>query len=517
MPPAELVKKGAPMNTSRSFFEEQLANRRRTIVFAVVTAAWMLAVGFWTVFLQFVLFGALASMFNVYPTVITSDVPFHSGLIGATVALALWLVAALALFWQSASIIPRAVGARAPDGPEATRLARVLNRVLLSSGNASRKPALFVWSVASVNAFAVGRSIGDGSIVVTNALVAQCDDDELEAVLAHELAHLQNGDALHVTQAVCAASAVLVVLYLGATLAVIAGAVTAAVIALIVNVASENDSGIGCFLAIFGVAYALSFGLATVLLITIVFVPITVIAGIALRCAASGLSQTREYLADACAAQWTRNPAKLAALLRRIEGGATALPLRGTAAAPLLLVENQIAGPRAKLRPVDDFFTRGAWSGFLGFLLRSHPPVHRRALLLDQMAGFDRDGWRLPPLNVGQRLSQILAVAVPVVLVAGAVAAIPWQPSAREWWLGRPPAQHAQTLPTWHQAKVTADRVRLRQSPNTDSAILGELPRGTTLLVGQRRPGNRPNESWTEVSFDGRTAAGWVASQFLQH
>jgi len=506
---------GQQMNTSRSFFAEQHANRRRTVVFASLTAVWMLAVGFWAVFLQYVLLGLMAAQFGVYPALLASDTPFVTSLWGAAGALALWATAATFLFFRSSSIVPRAVGAGPPIGSDAMRLTRSLNRVLLASGNAASTPAVFVWPIDSPNAFAAGRSVRDGSIVVSRGLLTLCDDGELDAVLAHELAHLHNGDALHVTQAVCAATAVLLVLYLGATLAVVVGAITAAIIALIVNIADEDDSGIGCLLAIFGVFYALSFGLASLVIVSVVFVPITLIAGTAIRCAASGLSQSREFLADACSAQWTRNPAKLASVLRKIDGNVNTLPIRGAVVAPLLLAENRVGGPRAKLKLFDDFFTRGGWSQFFGFLLRSHPPARMRALLLDQMAGFDLAGWRPPPVGFAQRSRQVIAVIIPAVLVAAAIAAVPWRPQARTVWFPQPPVAQ-QSSEAWVRAEIAADRVRLRQRAKTDAAIIGELARGTPVLARRRISSGESGGNWVEVSLDGRTVSGWVAAQFIR-
>lgn len=503
------------MNTSRSFFAEQHANRRRTAVFASLTAVWMLAVGFWVVFFQYVLLGLMAAQFGVYPALLSSDTPFVTALWGSAGALALWAAAAVFLLLRSSSIVPRVVGASPPTDSDRMRLTRSLNRVLLASGNVAHTPALFVWPIDSPNAFAAGRSVRDGSVVVSRGLLALCDDAELDAVLGHEVAHLHNGDALHVTQAVCAATAVLLVLYLGATLAVVVGAITAGVIALIVSIAGEDESGIGCLLAIFGVVYAFSFGLASLILVVIVFTPITLIAGTAIRCAASGLSQTREFLADACSAQWTRNPGKLASVLRKIDGNVSTLPIRGAIVAPLLLTENRVGGPKAKLKLLDDFFTRRGWSQFLGFLLRSHPPARVRALLLDQMAGFDLAGWRPPPVGLAQRSRHVASVLVPAILVAAAVAAVPWRPEARRAWFPQRPAAQ-QEAGAWVRGEIAADRVRLRQGPSTNAAIIGELARGTPVIVRRQSISAETGAEWFEVSLDGRSVSGWVAGQFIR-
>ena len=70
-------------------------------------------------------------------------------------------------------------------------------------------PKVFIVESAMPNAFATGRNAEHASIVVTNALLTALDTEELEAVLAHELAHLKNGDTL-----------------LGSIIAVLSGALT---------------------------------------------------------------------------------------------------------------------------------------------------------------------------------------------------------------------------------------------------------------------------------------------------
>ncbi len=57
-------------------------------------------------------------------------------------------------------------------------------------------PKVFIVDSAMPNAFATGRNAEHASIVVTNALVELLDKEEIEAVLAHELMHVKNGDTL---------------------------------------------------------------------------------------------------------------------------------------------------------------------------------------------------------------------------------------------------------------------------------------------------------------------------------
>jgi len=60
-------------------------------------------------------------------------------------------------------------------------------------------PRIGIAQIAIPNAFAFGRSLKDGRVCVTNGILSLLDDDELKAVLGHELSHLKNHDVLTIT------------------------------------------------------------------------------------------------------------------------------------------------------------------------------------------------------------------------------------------------------------------------------------------------------------------------------
>lgn len=137
------------------------------------------------------------------------------------------------------------------------------------------------------------------------------------------------------------------------------------------------------------------------------------------KAASSSISQSREYLADACAAQWTRNPLALASALAKISGNTQSVGARRSIIAPLWL--DQPSADKGD----------GVCQHLLSFLLHTHPPIERRLVLLREMAGsaIMTDGRWLATLrpSAWQRMREwaypmsatVLAVAITTMLVRG--------------------------------------------------------------------------------------------------
>ncbi len=99
-----------------------------------------------------------------------------------------------------------------------------------------------------------------------------------------------------------------------------------------------------------------------------------VVAPLVSRLVAMTVSRHREYLADATAAQFTRNPAALARALEKLDDVRTPTLAVGRGAAALCIVD-----------PSDLRFQR--WKGAFGDLLASHPPIEERVRRLEAMQG----------------------------------------------------------------------------------------------------------------------------------
>ncbi|MBE9039995.1 M48 family metalloprotease [Oscillatoriales cyanobacterium LEGE 11467] len=165
-------------------------------------------------------------------------------------------------------------------------------------------PGVYIIPSGSPNAFATGRDPEHAAVAVTEGILRLLPEDELEGVLAHELTHIRNRDTL--TQAVAAT---------------IASAISFIAQMLSYSMwfgGSRNGEGgnpIGM--------------LATILL-----------APIAASIIQLGISRTREFEADAGAAELTGNPEALARALQRIDNMARRVPMGGNPAFEPLMIMN---------------------------------------------------------------------------------------------------------------------------------------------------------------------------------
>lgn len=214
---------------------------------------------------------------------------------------AAWLFVGLALlvaggqnlvaYWFGASMALAGAGARPANREEQRYLVNITEAVAIGAGVPT--PEIYVIDSSAPNAFATGRNPENGKIAVTTGLLEQLDRQELEGVVAHELAHIRNYDVLYLSLLAATVGAIIVlrdVLRRAMWHGGFGG--------------RRGRSGRGA-----GGAQAVAYLLLVVLLI------LAPMLATLLRFA---VSRRREFLADATGAYVTRNPEGLARALEKL-------------------------------------------------------------------------------------------------------------------------------------------------------------------------------------------------------
>lgn len=221
------------------------------------------------------------------------------------------------------------------DNLEHRKLFNVVTEMALAAG--LPQPQIFLIPDPAPNAMAAGRDPQHAMLAVTQGLLNLLDREEMQGVIAHEMAHIGNRDTLTMTiVAVLFGSAVMLADWARRALYL-----------------SDRRRGN-----------------PLVFLLVILLVAVTPLLS---RILAMAVARQREYLADATAAQFTRNPLGLASALDKI--GAATSPLRAaTQGTAHLFISNPLR------RGIDNR------QGALADLLSTHPPLAQRIAILRAMA-----------------------------------------------------------------------------------------------------------------------------------
>lgn len=234
-------------------------------------------------------------------------------------------------YWFSDKIILKIYKARPVLEADHPRLYRVVN--LASQKAMLTMPKVYVLSSKAPNAFATGRNQQHAAVAVTEGLLEILNDDELEGVIGHELAHIINKDILISTIA-----------------ATMAGA-----IGLLASMARWS--------MIFG-GYSRSDSRGSNPIAMIVAMIVAPLAAMLIQMA---ISRSREYKADAEAGRITGQPMALASALEKLHRVPNRLNLDRHPATAHLFIANPLSG-------------KGMTS-----LFSTHPPVEERIKRLNKM------------------------------------------------------------------------------------------------------------------------------------
>jgi heat shock protein HtpX len=239
-----------------------------------------------------------------------------------------------------------------PATPEQKQLVNVVEEMAIASG--LPKPRVWIVPDADPNAFATGRDAATASIAVTEGLLAKLSRDELQAVVAHEMAHVRNLDVRLMT-----------------LLAGMVGAIALMSDGMGRVIGRGGRRGVSLAGGRGGRGGGKGNPLAIIILV--LWLLTLVIAPVVSRLLAMAVSRKREYLADATAAQLTRHPMALASALEKLDGSTTATQSITRGAAHLCIVDPAPGVLAAK-------------EGFLADFLGSHPPIRQRIIRLQGMA-----------------------------------------------------------------------------------------------------------------------------------
>ncbi len=230
-------------------------------------------------------------------------------------------------YWFSDKIVLAMHHARPVGAKDAPQLHALVEGLCARSG--LPMPRLYVLPAEAPNAFATGRNPKHAAVAVTEGLMRLMDRDEIEGVVAHELAHIRNRDILISSIAATLAGALMMLARMGQWALIFGG-----------HGGGRDERGNG--------------GGALGMLLGIILAPI---AALLIQMA---ISRSREYQADATAAQLVGHPYGLAKALEKLGRYSGQIPLETSPSASHMFIVQPLSG-----------------GAFLS-LFSTHPPVKER-------------------------------------------------------------------------------------------------------------------------------------------
>ena len=248
------------------------------------------------------------------------------------------LVWFLIAYFANTSIINSATGSIPLSRQKNKRVYNLVENLCMSQG--MKMPRVNVINDNSLNAFASGINERTYTVTLSRGIINKLDDQELEAVIAHELSHIRNHDVRLL---------IISIVFVG-------------IFAMVAQIAMRT-------------AYYSSFsgrkndknGAALLIVLVLLVAAIGYFFSILMRFA---ISRKREYLADAGSAEMTKNPLALASALRKISADPDIEAVKRDDVAQLFI---QHPGKQAE----------SALSGMSG-LFATHPPIEKRIQILEQ-------------------------------------------------------------------------------------------------------------------------------------
>jgi len=261
--------------------------------------------------------------------------------IGLAVAFVVWGILMMVYLAAGESILLNSVRAKQIRKDDIPRLFNIVGEMSIASG-LGYLPRVFVIDDPSPNAFAVGRKPESSAVAVTTGLLQRLNRDELQGVIAHEVAHLKNRDVKFMTLAAVLLGAIVILSDL---------------IGRSLWYGSRGRSR----------SRSRSGGGQAELIILVIGLLFIILGPLMAQLLYFACSRKREYLADACSAQFTRYPEGLASALEKISGARIEPQFATRATMPMLIVPPMAA--------------HGSGSN----LFSTHPPTVERIRILRGM------------------------------------------------------------------------------------------------------------------------------------
>jgi heat shock protein HtpX len=247
------------------------------------------------------------------------------------IAVGISLISVWGSYYGSDKLVLTMTGAKLIQESDNPKLFDLIHEVIIASGLPMPKVAVVIDDAP--NAFATGRDPDHALIAFTTGILDVMDRDQLQGVIAHELAHVANRDTL--------VSAV--------------AATTAGAIAIVSDVLAR--------MMFFGGRRENNNANPIALVVSLIILIMAPLAAVMLK---SAISRKRESLADATAVSFTRNPAGLRSALEVLAADSTVVQQRSTAVAHIWIES-----------PLD--------AKSVSKMFSTHPPIQERIAVLKSM------------------------------------------------------------------------------------------------------------------------------------
>lgn len=254
---------------------------------------------------------------------------------GAITALLLAGVMNFVSYWFSDKIVLKMYSAKEIQYTDNPKFYNLVQR-LASNANLPM-PRLYIIPTETPNAFATGRDPEHAAVAATEGILARLSEDELEGVMAHELAHVKNRDILISSIVATLAGAIGYIASMAQWAAIFGG----------FGRSSDDDEGGDNIFS---------------------FILMAVLAPIIATVIQLAISRSREFLADRTGAEISRRPLQLANALLKLEKSNLLLPMHANKATAHMFIVSPLTG-----------------GGFVN-LFRTHPTTEERVEKLKEFA-----------------------------------------------------------------------------------------------------------------------------------